>query len=80
MSSVGVCTFPAVPTQGAIPEEGRYKKIIINVNFAGFLFHTVPPSERLDRSDAHFVDVLHSAGLWIGSDEVVTKKQTKLRK
>ena len=44
------------------------------------MFHTVPPSERLDRSDAHFVDVLHSAGLWIGSDEVVTKKQRKLRK
>ena len=26
MSSVGVCTVPAVPTQGAIPEEGGYKK------------------------------------------------------
>ena len=39
---------------------------------SGFLFHTVPPSERLDRSDAAFVDVLHTAGLWIGSDEVVS--------
>ncbi len=39
---------------------------------SGFLFHTVPASERLDRTDAQFVDVLHSAGLWIGSDEVVT--------
>jgi hypothetical protein len=40
----------------------------------GFLFHTVPASERLDRTDAQFVDVLHSAGLWIGSDEVVTSQ------
>ena len=24
VSSVGVCSIPAVPTQGAIPEEGGY--------------------------------------------------------
>ena len=38
----------------------------------GFLFHTVPPSERLSTEDAKFVDVIHSAGLWIGTDEVVS--------
>ena len=38
----------------------------------GFLFHTVPPSEKLSTEDAKFVDVIHSAGLWIGTDEVVS--------
>ena len=46
---------------------------------SGFLFHTVPPSERLDKTDAVFVDVLHSAGLWIGSDEVVGEQCDQLR-
>lgn len=41
--------------------------------FAGFLFHTVPDSERLSKGDAAFVDVIHSAGLWIGTDEVVRR-------
>ena len=33
-SSVEVCTVPAVPTQGAIWEEGRYKKKIIRLVLA----------------------------------------------
>jgi len=44
---------------------------ITGLDPAGFLFHNVPHSERLDPSDAHFVDVIHSAGLWIGMDEPV---------
>ena len=44
---------------------------ITGLDPAGFLFHNVPPSERLDPSDAAFVDVVHSAGLWIGMDEAV---------
>ena len=35
------------------------------------MFHTVPKSEKLSTEDAKFVDVIHSAGLWIGTDEVV---------
>ena len=38
---------------------------------SGFLFHTVPLSEKLSTEDAKFVDVIHSAGLWIGMDEAV---------
>jgi len=44
---------------------------ITGLDPAGFLFHNVPHSERLDPSDAVFVDVIHSAGLWIGMDEPV---------
>jgi len=44
---------------------------ITGLDPAGFLFHTVPKSEKLSTEDAKFVDVIHSAGLWIGTDEVV---------
>ena len=51
--------------QGQLPR-------ITGLDPAGFLFHNVPHSERLDPSDASFVDVIHSAGLWIGMDEAVS--------
>ena len=35
------------------------------------MFHTVPPEERIDPSDAEIVDVIHTAGLWVGMDGVV---------
>ena len=44
---------------------------ITGLDPAGLLFHYVPHSERLDPSDAHFVDVIHTTGLWIGMDEPV---------
>ena len=37
------------------------------------MFHTVPPEERIDASDAEIVDVIHTAGLWVGTDGVVSK-------
>ena len=39
--------------------------------FEGFLFHTAPENEKLSPEDAEFVDVIHAAGLWIGTDERV---------
>ena len=41
------------------------------VIIVGFLFHTAPPDEKLTPDDAVFVDVIHTAGLWIGTDEKV---------
>ena len=41
------------------------------VIFPGPMFHTVPPEERLDAGDAELVDVIHTAGRWIGMDGVV---------
>lgn len=35
------------------------------------LFHNVSDSDRLSKSSARFVDVIHAAGLWIGVDEPV---------
>ena len=39
--------------------------------FGGPLFHTLDASEKLSVEDALFVDVIHTAGLWIGTDELV---------
>ncbi len=44
---------------------------ITGLDPAGLLFHYVPPSERLDPSDADFVDVVHTTGLWIGMGDPV---------
>lgn len=44
---------------------------ITGIDPAGFLFHTSPDEERLSKEDAVFVDVIHTAGLWIGTDEQV---------
>ncbi|TRY77752.1 hypothetical protein TCAL_08994, partial [Tigriopus californicus] len=37
---------------------------------SGPLFHTAPARYRLDPSDAQFVDVIHSAGRWVGNDDI----------
>ena len=63
-------------------------KIEIKVNFKdsamwyflGFLYHTAPADEKLTPDDAQFVDVIHSGGLWIGTDEPVSKHITALIK
>jgi len=44
----------------------------------GFLFHTAPPDEKLTRNDAIFVDVIHTAGLWLGTDEPVSMNILKI--
>ena len=41
-------------------------------SLSGFMFHTVPAEERIDASDAEIVDVIHTAGLWVGTDGVVS--------
>ena len=61
-----------------------FNKIKIKVNFKvparwyflGFLYHTAPADEKLTPDDAQFVDVIHSGGLWIGTDEPVSKQNT----
>ena len=45
--------------------------VVIFCSILGFLFHEVPDDEKLSRDDAGFVDVIHSAGLWIGTDAQV---------
>ena len=39
--------------------------------FTGPMFHLAPPEERLDADDAELVDVIHTAGRWIGMDGIV---------
>ena len=43
---------------------------ITGLDPSGPLFHVVPASERLDKSDAQFVDIIHSAGRWVGNDDL----------
>ena len=42
------------------------------------MFHqeTTDVDKRLDSTDAQFVDVIHTAGLWIGLDENVRMIKT----
>ena len=56
----------------------RKTSVLISKYFLGFMFHTVPPEERIDASDAEIVDVIHTAGLWVGTDGVVSPFKTDL--
>ena len=47
---------------------------ITGLDPSGPLFHSVPASDRLDPSDAKFVDVIHTAGKWVGNDDLQGKK------
>ena len=39
----------------------------------GPMFHTIPHEEKLSPEDAEIVDVIHTAGRWLGMDGVVIK-------
>lgn len=40
---------------------------ITGLDPSGPLFYSVGSRDRLDRSDAQFVDIIHTAGYWVGS-------------
>ncbi len=44
---------------------------ITGLDPSGPLHHTVPVRLRLDPTDAQFVDVIHSAGKWVGNDDIM---------
>ena len=50
--------------------DGRLSRIT-GLDPSGPLFHSVPTSDRLDSTDARFVDVIHTAGKWVGNDDVL---------
>ncbi len=50
--------------------DGRLARIT-GLDPSGPLFHSVPRNERLDSTDARFVDVIHTAGKWVGNDEII---------
>ena len=43
---------------------------ITGLDPSGPLFYTVSKDDCLDTSDAQFVDVIHSAGRWVGNDNI----------
>lgn len=43
---------------------------ITGLDPSGPLFHSVPAQDRLDPTDAHFVDIIHTAGKWVGNDDI----------
>ncbi len=55
------------------------KSFFICVKNTGPMFHTARPSHKLTRASAKFVDVIHAAGRWIGTDgRVLWKLNLKL--
>ena len=46
--------------------EGRLGRIT-GLDPSGPLFYSVGDRERLDKTDAQFVDIIHTAGYWVGS-------------
>jgi len=49
--------------------QGKVSRIT-GLDPSGPLFHAVPASDRLDPSDAKFVDVIHTAGKWVGNSDI----------
>ena len=43
---------------------------ITGMDPSGPLFHVVNASDRLEKSDAQFVDIIHTAGRWVGNDDI----------
>ena len=43
---------------------------ITGMDPSGPLFHIVDARDRLDKSDAQFVDIIHTAGRWVGNDDI----------
>merc|ERR1712110_696844 len=46
--------------------DGRLSRIT-GLDPSGPLFYSVAASDRLDRTDAQFVDIIHTAGYWVGT-------------
>ncbi len=42
---------------------------LLGLDPSGPLFHD-GPADRLDPSDGQFVDVIHTAGRWVGNDDI----------
>jgi len=44
---------------------------ITGLDPSGPLFHSVGPLDKLDKTDGQFVDVIHTAGYWVGNEDVM---------